>query len=46
MFFSIKIPIAQVKDENTSQKLFNKIKQILYPMYRSSNVTIKVCQSI
>lgn len=39
MLQSLPIALAQVKVRNGSQKLLNKIKTILYSLFRSHNIT-------
>ena len=36
------IALSQVKARNTSENFFNKIRQIIYPLYRSKEITKKV----
>ena len=38
----ITIALAQVKAGNTSEKLLNEIKQIIYSLHRAKEITNKV----
>ena len=40
------IPFAQVKASNNSESLLNKIKQIVYSLYQSKQITKKVYNNI
>ena len=40
------IAIAQIKAGNNSESLLNEIRQIVYSLYRSKEVTKKVCNNI
>ena len=40
------IAIAQVKAGNTSENLFNEIRQIIYSLYRAKEITEKVYNNI
>ena len=42
----LSIPLAQVKASNNSKKLLNDIRQIVYSLYQSKEITIKVYNSI
>ena len=42
----ISIALAQVKAFNNSEVLLNKIRQIVYPLYQSKQITKKVYNSI
>ena len=43
-----KLPIllAQVKAGNNSQNLLNEIREIVYSLYQSKEITKKVCNNI
>ena len=43
-----KLPIAlvQVKAGNNSESLLNEIRQIVYSLYQSKQITKKVCNNI
>ena len=38
--------LAQVKTGNNSESLLNEIKQIIYSLYQSKEITKKVCYNI
>ena len=38
--------LAQLNAGNNSEKLKNKIRQILYSIYRSKKLTKKICKSL
>ena len=40
------ITLAQLKARNNSEKLKNEIRQLLYSLYRSKNMTKQVCNSL
>ena len=40
------IALAQVKADNNSESLLNKIRQIVYSLYRSKEITKKVYNNI
>ena len=40
------IALAQVKSDNTSEKLLNEIRQIIYSLYKSNKTTKKVYTNI
>ena len=42
MLSRLQINLAQIKAGNNSEKLKNEIRQLLYSLYRSKNVTNKV----
>ena len=42
MLKSIPIALAQIKAGNNSENLLNKIRQIVYSLYRSEEITKKV----
>ena len=46
MIQRLPIALAQVKAGNTSQKLLNEIRQIINSLYRSKEITKKVCNNI
>ena len=46
MFQILPIALAQVKSDNTSEKLINEIRQIIYFLYREKEVTKKVYNNI
>ena len=46
MLERLPIALAQVKAGNNSEKLLNKIRQIVYPLYSSKQVTKKVYNNI
>ena len=46
MFQRLPIALAQVKAENTSEKLLNEIRQIIYSLYRAKEITRKVYNNI
>ena len=46
MLHRISIALAQVKAFNNSEVLLNKIRQIVYPLYQSKQITKKVYNSI
>ena len=46
MLQSTPIPLAQVKAGNTSENLLNKIRQILYSLYRAKEITKNVYNNI
>ena len=43
-----RVPIAlvQVKAGNTSEKLLNEIRQIIYVLYSEKEITKKICNNI
>ena len=43
-----RLPIAlpQVKEDNTSEKLLNEIRQIIYSLYQEKEITKIVCNNI
>ena len=46
MFKRLPIALAQVKAGNNSESLLNEIRQIVYSLYRSKEITKKVCNNI
>ena len=46
MFKRLPIALAQVKAGNNSESLLNEIRQIVYSMYRSKEITKKVYNNI
>ena len=40
------IALAQVKADNNSENLWNKIRQIVYSLYKSKGITEKVYNNI
>ena len=40
------IALAEVKAGNNSENLLNKIRQIIYSLYQSKEITKKVCNNI
>ena len=40
------IALARVKAGNNSENLLNKIRQIIYSLYQSKEITKKVCNNI
>ena len=40
------ISLAQIKAGNNSEKLRNEIRQLLYFLYRSKNMTKQVCNNL
>ena len=46
MLQRLPIALAQVKAGNTSENLLNEIKQIIYSMYRSKDITKNICNNI
>ena len=40
------IALAQVKAGSTSENLLNEIRQIIYPLYQTKEITKKVCNNI
>ena len=43
MLQRLPIALAQVKPGNTSEKLLNEIRQIVYSLYRAKEITKKIC---
>ena len=46
MLNRLPIALAQLKAGNNSNKLKNKIRQLLYSLYRSKNITEQVYESL
>ena len=46
MLQRLPIALAQVKAGNNSESLLNKIRQIVYSLYQSKQITKKVCNNI
>ena len=46
MLQRLPIALAQVKAGNTSEKLLNEIRQIIYSLYRAKEITRKVYNNI
>ena len=46
MFSRLPITIAQLKTGNNSEKLKNKIRKLLYSLYRSKNMTKQVYNNL
>ena len=46
MLQRLPIALAQVKASNNSENLLNEIRQILYSLYQSKQITKKVCNNI
>ena len=46
MFQRLQISLAQVKAGNNSENLLNEIRQIVYSVYQSKEITIKVYNNI
>ena len=46
MFQRLPISLAQVKAGNNSENLLNEIRQIVYSVYQSKEITIKVYKNI
>ena len=46
MFQRLLISLAQVKAGNNSENLLNEIRQIVYSVYQSKEITIKVYENI
>ena len=46
MLQRLPIALAQVKAGNTSENVLNKIRQIIYSLYRANEITKKVCSNI
>ena len=46
MLQRLPITLAQVKAGNNSESLLNEIKQIVYSLYHSKEITKKVCNNI
>ena len=46
MFKRLPITLAQIKASNNSESLMNEIRQIVYSLYRSKEITKKVYNNI
>ena len=46
MFSRLPITLAQLKAGNNSEKLKNEIRQLLYSLYHSKNMTKQVCNNL
>ena len=46
MIQRLPIALAQVKAGNNSESLLNEIRQIVYSLYQSKQITKKVCKNI
>ena len=46
MFQSLTITLTQVKADNTSENCLNKVRHIIYSLYREKEVTKKVYKNI
>ena len=46
MLQRLPIALAQVKASNNSENLLNEIRQIVYSLYQSKQITKKVCNNI
>ena len=46
MLSRLPISLAQLKAENNSEKLKNEIRQLLYSLYRSKNMTKQVYNNL
>ena len=46
MLQRLPIALAQEKAGNNSESLLNKIRQIVYSLYQSKQITKKVCNNI
>ena len=46
MLKRLSIALAQVKEDNNSENLLNKIKQIVYSLYKSKKITKKVYNNL
>ena len=46
MLQRLRIALEQVKSGNTFENLLNEIHQLIYSLYRTKEVTKKVCNSI
>ena len=46
MLKRLPIALAQIKAGNNSESLLNEIRQIVYSLYRSKEITKKVCKNI
>ena len=46
MLQRLPIALVQVKTGNTSKNVLNETRQIIYSMYRTKEITQKVCSDI
>ena len=46
MVSRLRISLAQLKAGNNSENLKNEIRQLLYSLYRSKNLTKNICKSL
>ena len=46
MLKRLPIALGQIKAGNDSESLLNEIRQIVYYLYRSKEITKKVCKNI
>ena len=46
MFQRLPIPLGQVKADNTSENMLNEIRQIIYSLYQTKEITKKVHNNI
>ena len=46
MLQRLPIALAQVKGGNNSESLLNEIRQIVYSLYQSKQITKKVCNNL
>ena len=46
MLQKLSIALTQVKAGNNSESLLNKIREIVYSLYQSKQITKKVCNNI
>ena len=46
MLCRLPISLAQLQAKNNSNKLKNEIRQLLYSLYRSKNITKQVCNNL
>ena len=46
MLRRLPIPLAELKTGNNSEKLINKIRQLLYSLYRSKKLTKRIYKSL
>ena len=46
MFQRLTMALAQVKARSNSESLLNQIRQIVYSLYQSKQITKKVCNNI
>ena len=46
MLSRLPIALAQLKAGNNSEKLKNEIRQLLYSLYRSKNMTKQMCNNL